>query len=440
MEALEHLALIWTGVFFAVFLARHTRLTPVLYYLAIGCLFVNTGLLPEHENEFITGFAEVGIILIMFALGFEENASHFMTSIKRSWGIAFFGALAPYIAAFTVIYAFWGDFNMALISGLAMTATAVSLTMVSLKSEGLDRSPAATGIMTSAILDDIASLALVAVIVPIAAGDSLPSLPEIAWIIGRAIAFFGVIILLAKWILPHEIPDITKQLKLLERWGMRNFIVFDAGRHAVLAVLLLALAMGLVSHLFGLHPAVGAYMAGLILKEEYFDKQPEKTIEQFESVRKIVDNVAFSWIGPVFFVSLGTRIILDADLLIAVVPQTVILILAMLTAQILSASIAARYSGRFEWPDSVMIGFGMLGRAELCFVVLDIAYVQAKIISTEVFYTLMLTAFWLNVAVPILISWWKPFYSGQKSMGFLSARNAIPTQPDRAQTSDQMKT
>ncbi len=440
MEALEHLALIWTGVFFAVFLARHTRLTPVLYYLAIGCLFVNTGLLPEHENEFITGFAEVGIILIMFALGFEENASHFMTSIKRSWGIAFFGALAPYIAAFTVIYAFWGNFNMALISGLAMTATAVSLTMVSLKSEGLDRSPAATGIMTSAILDDIASLALVAVIVPIAAGDSLPSLPEIAWIIGRAIAFFGVIILLAKWILPHEIPDITKQLKLLERWGMRNFIVFDAGRHAVLAVLLLALAMGLVSHLFGLHPAVGAYMAGLILKEEYFDKQPEKTIEQFESVRKIVDNVAFSWIGPVFFVSLGTRIILDADLLIAVVPQTVILILAMLTAQILSASIAARYSGRFEWPDSVMIGFGMLGRAELCFVVLDIAYVQAKIISTEVFYTLMLTAFWLNVAVPILISWWKPFYSGQKSMGFLSARNAIPTQPDRAQTSDQMKT
>ena len=40
----------------------------------------------------------------------------------------------------------------------------------------------------------------------------------------------------------------------------------------------------------------------------------------------------------------------------------------------------------------------MLGRAELAFVVMDIAYVQNPILSTEAFYTLMFTAFWLNVA------------------------------------------
>jgi hypothetical protein len=56
------------------------------------------------------------------------------------------------------------------------------------------------------------------------------------------------------------------------------------------------------------------------------------------------------------------------------------------------------------------------------FVVFDIAFVQQKIITEEVFYTLMLTAFWLNVAVPVSIAWWKPYYSGERSMGFLSKR------------------
>jgi len=55
-----------------------------------------------------------------------------------------------------------------------------------------------------------------------------------------------------------------------------------------------------------------------------------------------------------------------------------------------------------------MIGFGMLGRAELAFVVMDIAYVQHSIINEEMFYTLMFTAVSLNVAVPLTIRWWKP--------------------------------
>ncbi|RZV40111.1 MAG: cation:proton antiporter [Acidimicrobiales bacterium] len=358
----------------------------------------------------------------MFALGFEENMTRFITGIKRSWGIAFFGALAPFLAAFSIIYAFWGSFNMALISGLAMTATAVSLTMVSLKSEGLERSDAATGIMTSAILDDVASLALVAILIPIAAGSTAPTLIDISWIVGKAIAFFAFVVLLAKWVLPHEISGIAKGLRVMDRWGAKQFVTFDSGDHAVLAILLFALLMGLLAHVLGFHPAVGAYMAGLILKGEYFDLTGSTPNQEFERIRGIVDNVAFSWIGPVFFVALGTKIIFDWDLLVSVLPQVFCLVIAILLAQISSAAIAARYTGHFPWPDSLMIGFGMLGRAELAFVVFDIAYVQQKIISTELFYTLMLTAFWLNVAVPVSIAWWKPYFIGEKSMGFLSAR------------------
>ncbi len=421
MPALEHLALIWIGVFVAVYFARKTRLTPVLFYLAIGAVYVNIGVLPAESDPFIRGFAEIGIILIMFALGFEENTTAFLKSVKRSWGIALFGAIAPFCAAFSVIYYFWHDFNIALISGLAMTATAVSLTMVSLKSEGLNKSAAATAIMTSAVLDDIAALVLVAILVPIASGETTPSLMEISWIVTKAVLFFGLIVTLGAWILPHEMPGkIVRRLGFLSGWGIRDYFVFDNGRHAVLAVLTLALLVGLAAHAFGFHPAVGAYMAGLILKHEFFHLIPEQTEEAFENVKAIVDNVAFSWIGPVFFVELGTKIIFDFDLVTSIIPQVTILVVAIIVAQVLSASIAARYTGAFPWADSVMIGFGMLGRAELAFVVLDIAFVQAHIITEDVFYTLIFATFWLNIAVPISIAWWKPYFIGERSLGFLA--------------------
>ena len=168
----------------------------------------------------------------------------------------------------------------------------------------------------------------------------------------------------------------------------------------------MAVVVGLIAHEFGFHPAVGAYMAGLILREEYF--QTEGTEVSYQQIKRTLDMVAFSAIGPIFFVNLGTHLVFELDILLSVIPQTIAMTLAIFISQVSSASLAARYTSAMDWPNSLMIGFGMLGRAELAFVVMDIAYVQNQILSTEAFYTLMLTAFWLNVAVPITISLWKP--------------------------------
>ena len=51
---------------------------------------------------------------------------------------------------------------------------------------------------------------------------------------------------------------------------MQNYLTFDRGRYATLAILLVALVVGLLAHVFGFHPAVVAYMAGLIVREEHF--------------------------------------------------------------------------------------------------------------------------------------------------------------------------
>ena len=415
MDPLVQLAIMWIGVFVASVMAAKTKLTSVLYFLAFGALMVNVGILPVDSSPFIRSFAELGIILIMFALGFEENTQTFLHSVKRSWGIAFFGAIAPFMTAYAVADYFWGDVNISIMCGLTMTATAVSLTMVSLKSIGLQKTRAATGIMTSAVLDDIASLALVAILVPIAAGETVVSITAIAWIVGKAIMFFIGIALIGAYLLPHDLDGWMAKIPLIGRYGVRDLLATGHGEHSTLTVLLLALVVGLAAHKLGFHPAVGAYMAGLVLREEYFLLEGKSTHGSFRRTKTIIDNAAFSWIGPIFFVDLGTKIVFDWDIFVSVIPQTIFLTVGIFFAQITSAALAARYTGRFSFHESMMIGFGMLGRAELAFVVMDIAYVQNNILSTEAFYTLMFSAFWLNVAVPVTITLWKPYYDRAES-------------------------
>lgn len=417
MQDMFYLAIIWSGVFLSYFMAQKTKLTPVLYFLAFGSVMVNIGVLPEESTEFIRGFSEIGIILIMFALGFEEDSGHFIRGVKRSWGIALFGALAPFAVAYYVTLFFWQDPKLSIMCGLAMTATAISLTMVSLKGERLQNSAAATGIMTSAILDDIASLAAVAILVPLATGEAELTAMGVILVLGKAIAFFLIISLLELFIFPHSSKlRLFNKFPLLKNFGITQFIGFSKGEQATLAVLLVALLISLVSYEFGFHPAVGAYMAGLIIKQEYFHFFEESKIDHFGQTKKIVDNVAFSWIGPVFFVELGSKIIFDQSILIAVIPQIITLTVGILLAQVISAAIAARTTGNFAWHESILIGLGMLGRAELAFVVMDIGYVQNSIITTEAFYTLMATAFVLNVTVPVSIKLWKPYFEGSKQL------------------------
>jgi|TARA_B110000977_G_scaffold132777_1_gene169130 Kef-type K+ transport system membrane component KefB len=358
---------------------------------------------------FIVNFAELGIITIMFALGFEEDTSNFLKSIKRSWGIAVFGALTPFAVAYGATYYFWGDKHIALLCGLAMASTTVSLSMVSLKTEGLSHTPAATSIMTSAVLDNIASLALMVILIPIATGEATFSAHSLLLIASKALAFFLLVSFMGIWLFPVN-DGWVQRVPVLRHLNLKLMLAMGRGEYSILALLLIALLVGLLADFFGFHPAIGAYMAGLIIKREYFDYHHDQNIDFHHQAKQMINNIAFAWIGPVFFVTLGSKLIFDGDLFLQVLPYSLILFAGMFVGQIVSAGLAARAIGRFDKPTSLLIGIGMLGRAELAFVVLEIAYVQHNIVSFEGFYTLMLTAFLLNLSVPVCIRLWKSHY------------------------------
>jgi Kef-type K+ transport system membrane component KefB len=411
------LLLLWGCLYASAVLAHYTKLSPLLFYIVFGCIFTNTGVLPEHPSEFMTTLSELAITIVFFALGLEENMLHFLGGIKKAWGIASVGALVPFACGWTSIRLMFPDapWQEPVMAGLAVTATAVSLTMIALKAEGLATSKPAIGIITSAVLDDIACLAVVAVMVPLLVGDGVPGAGAILWTVGKALLFFVLIVVLHVLFFPRLLPPLLK---------------FKKGDQASVVVLSLGLGIGMVALLFGFHPAIGAYMCGLIIEEKYFDLPPEGeapdavhlTLDtqdvhgnSFHHTQEIVEDAAFQWLGPVFFFLLGGKIIIEVDVLAAVVPQIVVCFLLLFFGQIASAGLSARFlPGGFTNGESLMIGIGMLGRAELFFVVLDIGYIQNPVFSKDVFYVLMFTAMLLNISVPVCISLYKPYFVGEK--------------------------
>lgn len=513
MEDLYALALIWVGVLVCNLVAKKTGATAIVLHLILGCIYVNTGLLDEQPSDFMLTFSELAITIVMFSLGLEEDVKNFMVGIKQAWGIALIGAIGPFINGYSMAWLFYQDQTTALMAGLCMTATAVSISLVTLKGAGMSTSKAATGIMTSAVLDDIGCLALVAIMVPILTSSDAVNTVDVVLVVVKAISFFVAVALICKFLLPERVrlnfcgrPD-----EFVYKWGYRQMIRIDKTQ-SVLVVLLTGLLFGLFAAALGFHPGIGAYMGALILKGDYFvddhhaEKLPleeadnidrdhlfdlldenhdgqltrEEVVHQapqlemtpeeaealfkkldsaehgyltrsefkehkeelshgllvslhslhaehahdpddFEAVLHNVDLLAMTWLGPVFFVLLGTRMVFvgNMEIVVSCLPQVACNYVGMLVLQFFSASTAARYvPGGFNFVESVMVGFGMLGRAELAFVVLDIAYVQNDIFSMQCFYMLLFTCFCLNITAPILIVWWKPYYMGDKVLPF----------------------
>jgi Kef-type K+ transport system membrane component KefB len=109
-----------------------------------------------------------------------------------------------------------------------------------------------------------------------------------------------IVTFLGAWLFPSE-KGLLAKVPLFKHLNLRVILAMARGEYSVLALLLIAVLVGVLAHEFGFHPAVGAYMAGLIIKREYFDFHRDRKVDFHRQASEIINNVAFSWIGPVFF-------------------------------------------------------------------------------------------------------------------------------------------
>ena len=167
-----------------------------------------------HDNDLMKTFSEIGVLLLMFLAGLETDLQEMNRNKKAAILVALGGIILPIILGFAgaILYDF--STGEAIFIGLLLSATSVSISVQALRELGWLNSKEGSTLLGAAVLDDIIVVFLVAVAMSFFAGSDT----NIGLLIGKKILFFVVLILIAKWVIPHFI-------RLFERFKVTETIL-----------------------------------------------------------------------------------------------------------------------------------------------------------------------------------------------------------------------
>ncbi len=369
------LLILLAGIWLVAVTLRPMGLPTVMGELIVGVVVGPAVLGLIEPGELITLLAEIGIFFLMFHAGVETQPLEFWDALKRSLGVAIVGAIVPFSVSYAVATAFGLNWVGATFVGLTMTATAVVITLKSLKDLGLSNTRFARVIVASCVIDDLLTLVFFGLIIGVLSGGSFEPI-NILFTLGKVVLFFGVAILLGRYVYPRLTLPFRAE-------GGKGFTF----------VLFVAFAAGLFAEAIGLHMILGAYMAGLFFEEK---------VAHPNLVKVVMDRaygIAYSFLGPIFFISLGFSITFDISA--SQVGFLVLLTAVVIVGQILSAGGMALRMG-LPAKEALTVGVGMCGRAELAFILASLALARGAI-EQPIFSVLIFTCFLLNLFTPLAL-------------------------------------
>ncbi len=331
-----------------------------------------------EPNEVIDVLAQLGIFFLMLHTGVETNPREFISAIKKSFGVATIGALAPFLVSMSVALLFGFSLNAALFVGITLTATAVVVTVKILKDLGLQNTKLARVIIASCIIDDILSLIFFSLILSVVKSEDI-SLLSLLLVAFKSTFFFAITIIVGYYLYP------------LFKKPFRN-----SNGKGFTFLLILGIGFGLFAELIGLHMILGAYLAGLFFREEVASKALLKKVEDR------LFGISYSFLGPIFFISLGFHITFDAFSTSGIVLMASLVIMCTVV-QIISAGGMAKLA-KFSNLESLTIGIGMVGRAEMAFILAAIG-LKMNVISDTLFSILVFSTFILNIIASFGLKW-----------------------------------
>ncbi|MCP3960606.1 MAG: hypothetical protein GY719_22410 [bacterium] len=369
------LLILLAGIWLVAVTLRPLRVPTVMGELIVGVLVGPAVFGLIEPGELLTLLAEIGIFFLMFHAGVETQPLEFWDALKRSMGVAIVGAIVPFTVSFGVATAFGLNWVGATFVGLTMTATAVVITLKSLKDLGLSNTRVARVIVASCVIDDLLTLVFFGLIIGMLSGGSF-ELINVPITLAKVVLFFGVAILLGRYVYPRLSLPFRSE-------GGKGFTF----------VLLVAFGAGLFAEAIGLHMILGAYLAGLFFEEK---------VAHPNLVKVVADRsygIAYSFLGPIFFISLGFSITFDISA--SDVAFLVILTLVLIVGQIVSAGGMALRIGMPK-REALTVGVGMCGRAELAFILASLALARGAI-EKPTFSVLIFTCFLLNLFTPMAL-------------------------------------
>ncbi len=320
---------------------------PVLGMILIGLIVGPTGfrLLTDtgdiHKLHF---FADIGVIILMFMAGMETNINDMKKIGKNALIIALAGIILPFIGGYLITFYFYHDTMMAIMMGLVLTATSVSVSVMALMDMKKFNTVEGNTILGAAILDDIIGIIILTVVLALTGRSEhgvAQSIGMMALYLGGAtlIGFF-IFPLLLNWVdkIKSEVPVLTTALAML-------FIFAWAAEQAEVAGI------------------TGAYLAGLSIGQTKFKHRIEEGV---------------TTIGQALFVSLFFVFIgFDTDLRGGNINWlfTLLFMAVSIVTKLLGAGVAAKGLG-FDWRRSMVIGSGMIPRGEVGLVVASLVTLE----------------------------------------------------------------
>jgi len=377
-------------------LATRVGQPAVLGELVAGVVLGNLDLVSLTWFRTIGGdatvdiLARLGVIILLFEVGLESTVRDMMKVGLPSLLVAVLGVVAPFALGWGVSALLLPERSVYVHAflGATLTATSVGITARVLRDLGRSQSPEARVILGAAVIDDVLGLVIMAVVsgvITAADAGRAMSLGEVAWILGKSVIFLFGALTLGVYLSP-QLFGLASRLR---------------GRGVLLATaLVFCFTLAYIASAVGLAPIVGAYAAGLILEDVHFLDFVNKGEQQLENLVHPIS----TFLVPVFFVTMGMHVELDAFARPEVLGLAGLLTLAAITGkQVCSLGAVGRGL------DRVTIGIGMIPRGEVGLIFanigLGLSVAGERVVDEGIFSAVLIMVIVTTMATPPALKW-----------------------------------
>ncbi|PIE68910.1 MAG: portal protein [Deltaproteobacteria bacterium] len=358
--------------FFSGLLMHRLGQPVILGYILAGVLLgPNTGGLTVSSIHEIELLAEIGVALLLFALGLEFS----LKDLKPVKKIALIGTPVQILLCIglgCLIGLVMGfPWQQALWLGGLISLSSTMVILKTLMNQGWLGTLSSKVMIGMLVVQDLAVIPLMVILPKLDNPDM--GLSELGFAAIKAAIFIASMVLLGTRLLPRLMAHIA-------RMGSRELFL--------IAITAIGLGIGYLTHLAGLSFAFGAFVAGMVLSESAYGHQALSDIIPLRDV-----------FGLLFFASVG--MLLDPGFLINHLGEILALVLAIgLGKGVIFAGIARVFSYGNVIP--LAVGLAMFQIGEFSFVLARIGVSEGSI--DQNLFSLILTLTVVTMALTPLVS------------------------------------
>ncbi|WP_377110092.1 monovalent cation:proton antiporter-2 (CPA2) family protein [Pseudoalteromonas sp. R86517] len=263
----------------AVPIAKRVGLGSVLGYLIAGILIGPYALGIVGDQTDVMHFAEFGVVMMLFLVGLELQPARLWKLRHSILGLGGLQVVLTAAAIFAFCYwVFTMHWQTALAIGLMLALSSTAIVLQSLEEKGWLKQEAGQNAFSVLLFQDIAIIPILALL-PLLAfapqssskdiSDSIIASWPVWQQVGVSVAVIAAIIAGGKYV-------SAPLFRYIAQTHMREIFTIFA--------LFLVVAIALVMQSIGLSPALGTFLAGVVLAESEFRHELEADIEPFKGL------------------------------------------------------------------------------------------------------------------------------------------------------------